>query len=250
MASATSDGQPFISQIQLPESQSRSQSDFADCAHRTEKTTNTKRIIVCCDGTWNNSSVSQDIADVYRFVCDNYNPGDEIFIVGFSRGAFTARSVSGLICNLGLLNRVGLSQFGAIFHDYQTFPNWKYPGSFDKDDHLVGFTLTNFMRRKKQKASEDDKVEERESAALEEELNKDKRMFFETMTTYRENRKGYGPMDLRKMAEKYRDRLEEHGMVLTKWETQFRDGQLGLFPVPTDVNVRAVGQSSNPKPHK
>lgn len=160
-------------------------------------------------------------------MCDNYNPGDEIFIVGFSRGAFTARSVSGLICNLGLLNRVGLSQFGAIFHDYQTFPNWKYPGSFDKDDHLVGFTLTNFMRRKKQKASEDDKVEERESAALEEELNKDKRMFFETMTTYRENRKGYGPMDLRKMAEKYRDRLEEVRRKLSLWsEKQFIDDYL------------------------
>ncbi|KAK1718989.1 hypothetical protein BDP67DRAFT_394066 [Colletotrichum lupini] len=292
MASATSDGQPFIYQTQLPESQSQAQSNFADCAHRTEKTTNTKRIIVCCDGTWNNSNkrggiptnvarlssaiarkcctgmpqvvyyhrgagteeskvaqtlggvfgkgIVQDIADVYRFVCDNYNPGDEIFIVGFSRGAFTARSVSGLICNLGLLNRVGLSQFGAIFHDYQTFPNWKYPGSFDKDEHLVGFTLTNFMRRKKQKASENDKVEERESAALEDELNEDKREFFEKMTTYRENRKGYGPMDLRKMAKEYRNRLEKHGMVLTKWETQFRDGQLGLFPVPTDVNVRAV----------
>ncbi|KAK1470509.1 hypothetical protein CCUS01_06274 [Colletotrichum cuscutae] len=292
MASATSDGQPFVYQTQLPESQSQAQSNFADCAHRTEKATNTKRIIVCCDGTWNNSNkrggiptnvarlssaiarkcctgmpqvvyyhrgagteeskvaqtlggvfgkgIVQDIADVYRFVCDNYNPGDEIFIVGFSRGAFTARSVSGLICNLGLLNRVGLSQFGAIFHDYQTFPNWKYPGSFDKDEHLVGFTLTNFMRRKKQKASQNDKVEERESAALEDELNEDKREFFEKMTTYRENRKGYGPMDLRKMAKEYRDRLEKHGMVLTKWETQFRDGQLGLFPVPTDVNVRAV----------
>ncbi|KAK1953667.1 hypothetical protein LY78DRAFT_455470 [Colletotrichum sublineola] len=37
--------------------------------------------------------VYQEIKDTYRFICDNYNPGDEIILIGFSRGAFTARSV-------------------------------------------------------------------------------------------------------------------------------------------------------------
>ena len=37
------------------------------------------------------------IAAAYRFLIFNYEPGDEIFIFGFSRGAYTARSLAGLI---------------------------------------------------------------------------------------------------------------------------------------------------------
>ena len=38
----------------------------------------------------------------YRFLVFNYDPGDEIFIFGFSRGAYTARSLAGLIRNCGI----------------------------------------------------------------------------------------------------------------------------------------------------
>ncbi|OHE98283.1 hypothetical protein CORC01_06480 [Colletotrichum orchidophilum] len=290
MASATSEGQPFITQIQLPVPQLPTKKKFADCAHKTAKTTNTKRIIVCCDGTWNNSNkrggiptnvarlssaiahkcctgmpqvvyyhrgagteeskvaqtlggvfgkgIVQDIADVYRFVCDNYNPGDEIFIVGFSRGAFTARSVSGLICNLGLLNRVGLSNFGAIFHDYQTFPNWTSPGRFDLDDHLVGFTLTNYERLRRFDRAKRNQAEPLESGDLEVALNQEKKEFFGQMTQCRENK--YGPMDLRAMAAKYRLKLEEHQMILTEKQRQFRDSIWQDVWVPTNVKVKAV----------
>jgi type VI secretion system (T6SS) phospholipase Tle1-like effector len=33
----------------------------------------------------------------YRFLIANYEPGDEIFFFGFSRGAYTARSLAGMI---------------------------------------------------------------------------------------------------------------------------------------------------------
>jgi uncharacterized protein (DUF2235 family) len=33
----------------------------------------------------------------YRFLAQNYEPGDDIFIIGFSRGAYTARSVAGMV---------------------------------------------------------------------------------------------------------------------------------------------------------
>lgn len=39
----------------------------------------------------------------YTFVSRNWNPGDKIFIVGFSRGAYTARALAGLIAAKGLL---------------------------------------------------------------------------------------------------------------------------------------------------
>ncbi len=45
------------------------------------------------------------IEKAYRFIVLNYNPGDEIFIFGFSRGAYTARSLCGLIRNCGVLRR-------------------------------------------------------------------------------------------------------------------------------------------------
>jgi uncharacterized protein (DUF2235 family) len=39
----------------------------------------------------------------YQWVMENYTPGDAVFIFGFSRGAFTARSLSGFISKCGLL---------------------------------------------------------------------------------------------------------------------------------------------------
>ncbi len=113
-----------------------------------------KRIIICCDGTWNNpekrdvtnvvkltrailpkdkDSVNQivfydwgvgsegastaiqggamgvgldkNIRDAYRFLVHNYISGDEIYLFGFSRGAYTARSTVGFIRNVGILKK-------------------------------------------------------------------------------------------------------------------------------------------------
>jgi hypothetical protein len=57
----------------------------------------------------------------------NYEEGDEIILIGFSRGAFTARSIGGLIAAVGLLTRKGLGAFYPVFLDWenQADPNWK-----------------------------------------------------------------------------------------------------------------------------
>jgi hypothetical protein len=39
----------------------------------------------------------------YTFISRNYEPGANIFIVGFSRGAYTARALAGLIASEGVL---------------------------------------------------------------------------------------------------------------------------------------------------
>ena len=115
-----------------------------------------KRIVICCDGTWNRPDqvqgnqvcssnvtkiarcitpvdaqgvpqlvfydkgvgtghfdrlrggafgwgIKKKILDAYGFLMINYQPGDEIFFLGFSRGAYTVRSTFGLIRNSGLL---------------------------------------------------------------------------------------------------------------------------------------------------
>lgn len=41
----------------------------------------------------------------FTFISRNYEPGDAIHIVGFSRGAYTARALAGMIATVGLLDR-------------------------------------------------------------------------------------------------------------------------------------------------
>jgi uncharacterized protein (DUF2235 family) len=117
-----------------------------------------KKLIVCCDGTWNTQDekdeghpcptnvtkiarallpldskgtlqmvhyergvgtdlgirvrggalgrgLFQNVVGSYRFLVQNYEPGDRIYLFGFSRGAYTARSLAGLIRNSGILKR-------------------------------------------------------------------------------------------------------------------------------------------------
>ncbi|KAI0406583.1 hypothetical protein F4802DRAFT_595942 [Xylaria palmicola] len=153
----------------------------------------TKRIIVCCDGTWQNSDgghfklgrkpeptlqipsnvtrisrcfkrtcsdgvfqiiyyqsgvgsksgildrlfggafgtgISENIREAYAFLCANYVNGDEIVLLGFSRGAFTARSIGGMISDLGLLTREGMEYFYPIFKDMQNWTNDRYDDPF------------------------------------------------------------------------------------------------------------------------
>lgn len=46
-----------------------------------------------------------NIVDAYRFLVYNYQPDDQIFLFGFSRGAYTARSTAGMIRKCGLLQK-------------------------------------------------------------------------------------------------------------------------------------------------
>ncbi|KAK4154943.1 DUF2235 domain-containing protein, partial [Chaetomidium leptoderma] len=47
--------------------------------------------------------LDRDIREVYNFICTNYVDGDDIILIGFSRGAFTARSVADMVASVGLL---------------------------------------------------------------------------------------------------------------------------------------------------
>lgn len=166
-----------------------------------------KRLIVCCDGTWNTPDQEQagvpiptnvvriynalkkvgdngieqrkyyhpgvgsegnwweklaggsggvgldkNILSAYKWLGDNYETGDNIFLFGFSRGAYTVRSLAGMISACGLLNLVGLKQKNAwqrvetaLKDCYRLSPksrstdwskNWKFH-SGDNDDGRV-----------------------------------------------------------------------------------------------------------------
>jgi hypothetical protein len=60
------------------------------------------------------------VQQVYRWIVDNYEPDDEIFFFGFSRGAYTARSTVGLIRNCGVLRREHAERLGAAYALYRS----------------------------------------------------------------------------------------------------------------------------------
>ena len=47
-----------------------------------------------------------NVREAYRFLMFNYDPGDQIFVFGFSRGAFSAQSFVGFIRHVGVLRRL------------------------------------------------------------------------------------------------------------------------------------------------
>jgi uncharacterized protein (DUF2235 family) len=51
------------------------------------------------------SGIHKNILDGYRYIIQNYARDDEIYLFGFSRGAYTVRALCGLIYNCGILKR-------------------------------------------------------------------------------------------------------------------------------------------------
>ena len=49
--------------------------------------------------------LSANVLAAYRFLSHFYRPGDNIYVFGFSRGAFTARSLCGFLSASGLLTQ-------------------------------------------------------------------------------------------------------------------------------------------------
>jgi hypothetical protein len=48
--------------------------------------------------------LDSNIKSAYRWICDHWQPDDRLFLVGFSRGAYTVRSLAGFISRCGLLD--------------------------------------------------------------------------------------------------------------------------------------------------
>jgi len=62
----------------------------------------------------------KNVEQAYRYLVFNYQPGDEIYIFGFSRGAFTARSLAGLIRNCGIIKQEHAGQIGEAIKLYRS----------------------------------------------------------------------------------------------------------------------------------
>lgn len=64
--------------------------------------------------------ISENIREAYAFLASNYTANDSVFLIGFSRGAFTVRSIGGIIGQLGLLKKECMQYFRYVFHDWET----------------------------------------------------------------------------------------------------------------------------------
>ena len=61
----------------------------------------------------------KNIMDDYRYIVQNYASGDEIYLFGFSRGAYTIRCLCGMINNCGIIKRSDASLIQQAFDHYK-----------------------------------------------------------------------------------------------------------------------------------
>ncbi len=71
--------------------------------------------------------LSKNIEDAYRFLVEAYEPDDEIYLFGFSRGAYTVRSTAGLIRNCGLLKEEYAHKFPEAYDLYRRKGDESHP---------------------------------------------------------------------------------------------------------------------------
>jgi uncharacterized protein (DUF2235 family) len=76
------------------------------------------------------AGLGENIRRAYRVLSFHYEPGDEVFVFGFSRGAYTARSLVGFIGAVGLLKCHDCTEEWerTAWQFYRTPPNDRLPG--------------------------------------------------------------------------------------------------------------------------
>ena len=96
--------------------------------------------------------LSDQVKNGYRWLCETWQPGDEIYLFGFSRGAYTARSLGGLIRKCGLLKcapgeglaKAEVNRAYDFYRDVSTKPgdSWavifRLDHSIEVDIHFIG----------------------------------------------------------------------------------------------------------------
>jgi len=65
--------------------------------------------------------LENDVQAGYEFLSQNYDPAteDEIYLFGWSRGAYTARSIAGLVSKFGLLGKSGMDSISDVYQAYR-----------------------------------------------------------------------------------------------------------------------------------
>ncbi len=96
------------------------------------------------------AGIDKNIMDCYRFVVHNYDLGDQLFFFGFSRGAYTVRSLAGFIRNCGVLKRAHAARIPEAYELYRgrgasTAPSQSRSRSFRKKYAVTDRTKIEFV---------------------------------------------------------------------------------------------------------
>jgi uncharacterized protein (DUF2235 family) len=78
--------------------------------------------------------LDRNIRRAYKFLCFHYQPDDQIFVFGFSRGSYTARSLIGYIAAIGFLRREHCTEDNErrVWDFYRTSPEDRLPGVWNE----------------------------------------------------------------------------------------------------------------------
>lgn len=94
--------------------------------------------------------IDKNIMDCYRFIVHNFDEGDALYLFGFSRGAYTVRSLAGLIRNCGILRRAYADQVGRAYRLYRqrskaSAPSESRAGAFRAKYSVADETRIHFV---------------------------------------------------------------------------------------------------------
>ncbi|TCD10972.1 T6SS phospholipase effector Tle1-like catalytic domain-containing protein [Oricola cellulosilytica] len=102
--------------------------------------------------------LDQNVKEAYRFLVENFDPGraktakrpavpaDAIYILGFSRGAYTARVLAGFIHAFGVMKRENLNLLDYAYRTYKGISDQDIPPDSDEDDSRDSGTAFRTMR--------------------------------------------------------------------------------------------------------
>lgn len=92
--------------------------------------------------------LDDNILKCYRWLCANYQDGDQIFLFGFSRGSYTVRAIAGMIDMIGLLgsDQLDIADYALTAYKRATEQNnlkiaWQFgriSGARDVTIHFMG----------------------------------------------------------------------------------------------------------------
>ena len=95
------------------------------------------------------AGLQQNIEDGYEYLMNQYNPGDKIYIFGFSRGAFTARALAGMLYNFGILQKGSKNLIPYVSKMYNNMNISRYPhmkSIYSSHDMKKSDIINNFKR--------------------------------------------------------------------------------------------------------
>jgi uncharacterized protein (DUF2235 family) len=81
---------------------------------------------------------ARNIRHGYAWLHERYEEGDEIYVFGFSRGAYAARSLAGMISRFGVLPRGSGTTVEQVYRRYAAKRTDRFPDSRDTSVHFVG----------------------------------------------------------------------------------------------------------------